>query len=779
MGGNRKRKRRGAVMSRRARAAAGKSSSATASVSKRANTTSAAAAAAAASSSDDEHGASASKKVRFDASVEEPDHSSEEAKLLEKLHQHHHHQHIKLPSTSASASAPDDSDGGSDDSHEFHSAIPGINFVDEEDEIGPLGGEQPWTFASASFEAELYDYEGETIADAKASYTGHQIIESPDLGGLEEHERPLALFAWMIAPMTVEQFYEEYWQKKPLLIRRNPIHATLDAGQSDSKVSKKSKKGRRSKKTSRSTSSSSATSTDKTPSNAHTSIHRQLAGCVDAFNFGAGSKYYDGWYHRTDLDECINNHEFVYGRDLNVTKYENGVRHTLDPEKRVTVSDINDFLADGCSVRVLCPQKHLKPMWRMLSLVEEHWGSGAGSNVYLTPASHQGFAPHYDDIEAFILQSEGAKHWRVYLPRNEAEYLDRFSSPNYDQDEIGVPILETTLHTGDFLYFPRGFIHQAVSHPSLHSLHVTVSTGLKNTWLDMMESLLPRVIQLASNQNSTFRQLLPRDYMSYMGVVHQGTAEDLRTVAQAANQIMANREEDDDINPAEDGELLMLQTAVATLADKHNQRQSFIDNFSELMQELTEVGCTMLDGGADEMATKFIHERLPVPLSGKQRKSMVRGSKKVAQDSYIRLLRRGIACLRVEEVDDMEDEVADAADESGAKATAAAAVAAAAGVTTAAGTADDDAPMDEDEDKRFAVLYHCMSNSRVYHDKGPQSLVFSLEYAPAIEAIISAYPESIKVAELPLDTKAERLDLAKLLLQEQIIMIADENGADK
>ena len=40
-------------------------------------------------------------------------------------------------------------------------------------------------------------------------------------------------------------------------------------------------------------------------------------------------------------------------------------------------------------------------------------------NRYLTPAGTQGFAPHYDDIEAFILQLEGKKHWRLYSPRLE------------------------------------------------------------------------------------------------------------------------------------------------------------------------------------------------------------------------------------------------------------------------------------------------------------------------------------------------------------------------
>ena len=38
-------------------------------------------------------------------------------------------------------------------------------------------------------------------------------------------------------------------------------------------------------------------------------------------------------------------------------------------------------------------------------------------NSYLTPPGSQGFAPHYDDIEAFVIQLEGKKHWRLYNPR--------------------------------------------------------------------------------------------------------------------------------------------------------------------------------------------------------------------------------------------------------------------------------------------------------------------------------------------------------------------------
>lgn len=45
---------------------------------------------------------------------------------------------------------------------------------------------------------------------------------------------------------------------------------------------------------------------------------------------------------------------------------------------------------------------------------------------YLTPPGTQGFAPHYDDIEAFIIQMEGKKHWRLYHPRSGQFYIVLF-----------------------------------------------------------------------------------------------------------------------------------------------------------------------------------------------------------------------------------------------------------------------------------------------------------------------------------------------------------------
>jgi len=49
--------------------------------------------------------------------------------------------------------------------------------------------------------------------------------------------------------------------------------------------------------------------------------------------------------------------------------------------------------------------------------------------------------------------------------------------------------MEVTLKAGDFLYFPRGFIHQAVTVEGEHSLHVTLSACQKHSWGDLFEKV--------------------------------------------------------------------------------------------------------------------------------------------------------------------------------------------------------------------------------------------------------------------------------------------------
>lgn len=50
---------------------------------------------------------------------------------------------------------------------------------------------------------------------------------------------------------------------------------------------------------------------------------------------------------------------------------------------------------EGCSVRVLHPQRFSDTLWRLAARLESFLQCPVGCNTYLTPAGTQGFAPHW------------------------------------------------------------------------------------------------------------------------------------------------------------------------------------------------------------------------------------------------------------------------------------------------------------------------------------------------------------------------------------------------
>ncbi|KAM5163958.1 ribosomal oxygenase 1 [Mantella aurantiaca] len=324
------------------------------------------------------------------------------------------------------------------------------------------------------------------------------------------------------------------------------------------------------------------------------------------------SKYYDGFFSTSEFDRILREDNVQFGVNLDVTSYTDGVRETHNCPGRALPLVVWDYFKNGCSLRLLNPQAFSVMVWNVLSILQELFGSMVGANTYLTPPSTQGFAPHYDDIEAFVVQLEGKKHWRVYSPRKLSEQLPQFSSANFTDHDIGEPILETILEAGDLLYFPRGFIHQGDCLPDVHSLHITISSFQRNSWIDLLEKLLPTSLQIAAEEDVEFRKGLPLDYLEYMGVQN------------------------------------------ADLEDP--RRNTFIEKVHSLMKKLTEYA--PVDAAADQKAKLFLHDCLPPVLTSDEKACCVLGAParwengnvkdctlQLEKDSQIRFLRGGIARL--------------------------------------------------------------------------------------------------------------------------------------
>lgn len=329
------------------------------------------------------------------------------------------------------------------------------------------------------------------------------------------------------------------------------------------------------------------------------------------------AQYNDGWFSTAELDKILREENIQFSTNLDVTTFTNGQRETHNPVGRAFPSVVWDFYQNGCSVRLLNPQTYSRNVWKLLSVLQEYFNCCVGANVYLTPPGTQGFAPHYDDIEAFILQLEGRKHWRLYSPRTDNEVLPRLSSGNFSEKDLGKPILDTVLDPGDLLYFPRGTIHQGNCMEDTHSLHITVSCYQKNTWGDLFEKMVPRALQIAIDEDVEFRRGLPREYSSYMGI---------------ANSDM-------------DGA----------------PRNLFLKKVEQLMVRM--IQHLPVDSACDQMAKSFIHDSLPPVLSDAEKafsvhgsgehwdkeKMCVVGTAEMEPDTTIKIIRKGILRLLTEE----------------------------------------------------------------------------------------------------------------------------------
>src|ERR1043165_434116 len=137
---------------------------------------------------------------------------------------------------------------------------------------------------------------------------------------------------------------------------------------------------------------------------------------------------------------------------------------TADKEK------IFQWLHEGFTIILNSYERHSPGGLRLRHLAEKVFPSRVQANVYLTPREAQGFRPHWDNHDVFILQFEGSKHWSVY---------DRLSPPPTKKqlfDGAWTPVepsLSVTLCPGDVLYIPKGYVHEA--HTTDHlSGHVTL-----------------------------------------------------------------------------------------------------------------------------------------------------------------------------------------------------------------------------------------------------------------------------------------------------------------
>lgn len=220
--------------------------------------------------------------------------------------------------------------------------------------------------------------------------------------------------------------------------------------------------------------------------------------------------------------ELVKEHPMHYGTDLNVVRFDPKLKKRV-PYKTsgpVDVAELQACMADGWSVRFLRPNEFLESNSAFVAAMEKEFNCYCGVNSYWTPAASQGFAPHYDDVDVFLVQLEGEKMWCLYDPPEEVDHLSRHSSEDYVPEQFPTPKHAITLRAGDVLYMPRGMVHQGMTTPNTHSLHITFSANQMNAWADFMSRAAQYTVETLAANRLEWRRALPREMSEVMGEMH-------------------------------------------------------------------------------------------------------------------------------------------------------------------------------------------------------------------------------------------------------------------
>jgi ribosomal protein L16 Arg81 hydroxylase len=149
------------------------------------------------------------------------------------------------------------------------------------------------------------------------------------------------------------------------------------------------------------------------------------------------------------------------------------------------------LFAQGATIIFGALQDRHEGMRRLCSAVAAQACARTQTNIYLTPPDSQGFKPHWDTHDVYVLQVEGSKRWRMYGGGPELPLQDQKFDPKVH--EPGEVEAEFTLHAGEVLYVPRGIMHAAVTTEEI-SLHITLGV-MPYTWSDLVVDCISEIAE--------------------------------------------------------------------------------------------------------------------------------------------------------------------------------------------------------------------------------------------------------------------------------------------
>jgi ribosomal protein L16 Arg81 hydroxylase len=151
--------------------------------------------------------------------------------------------------------------------------------------------------------------------------------------------------------------------------------------------------------------------------------------------------------------------------------------------------NIYELFRTGSTVTWNSVNHFLPSVRRLLDSITAGMAAPGEVVAFLTPARNEGFSPHHDPVDVFVVQIEGTKAWRLWDTPAERDG----GRATFTEEQIGEPAVEVTLEPGDVLYMPYNTPHAAAAREEV-SLHLSVTIEPRR-WRDLLRETVDRLVQ--------------------------------------------------------------------------------------------------------------------------------------------------------------------------------------------------------------------------------------------------------------------------------------------
>ena len=216
--------------------------------------------------------------------------------------------------------------------------------------------------------------------------------------------------------------------------------------------------------------------------------------------------------------------------DIRLVKFDSDQQPTdhLGPNRRVDPVRVAGLFQEGWTIGLNGMQAYMPALAQLCAAAEAAFSAPFQANLYLTPPDAQGFKPHWDTHDVFVLQLHGSKVWTLYDTQIELPLVGQ--SFDEHKPEPGPVSAAFTLHAGDLLYCPRGLMHAAHAGPET-SLHITFGV-MATTWAELLVEAMSKTVLT----DPSLRRNLPFGFAQYDYNRNEAAAQFSRLVATFAEK---------------------------------------------------------------------------------------------------------------------------------------------------------------------------------------------------------------------------------------------------